>query len=154
MSRLTEKMKAAAYLALTEYIARTVAEVPRQLVVFDEAWHLLNDQNTALYLESLYRRARKWGTALALLTQDIGDFTRNKAAEVCLRNSPIVLLLRQHPESLAEVTQLMRLEVGEVELLNFAQRGQGILIVGDDHVPLNVLAAPHEVRLINMATAR
>ncbi len=154
LSRLTEKMKAAAYLALTEYIARTVAEVPRQLVVFDEAWHLLNDQNTALYLESLYRRARKWGTALALLTQDIGDFTRNKAAEVCLRNSPIVLLLRQHPESLAEVTQLMRLEVGEVELLNFAQRGQGILIVGDDHVPLNVLAAPHEVRLINMATAR
>ncbi|PSR33188.1 MAG: conjugal transfer protein TraC [Sulfobacillus benefaciens] len=154
LSRLTEKMKAAAYLAVTEYIARTVIEVPRQLVVFDEAWQLLNDPNTAPYLESLYRRARKWGTALALLTQDIGDFTRNKAAEVCLRNSPIVLLLRQHPESLAEVTQLMRLEAGEVELLNFAQRGQGILIVGDDHVPLNVLAAPYEVRLINMETAR
>lgn len=149
LSRLTQRMKAAAYLALTEHIARTVTQVHRQLVVFDEAWQLLIDEKTAEYLEALYRRARKWGTALSIITQDIGDFTRSQAAQVCLRNSPIVLLLRQHAESLTEIAQLMRLEQGEIDLLTLAQRGQGLLIVGDDHVPLNVVAAPHELHLIS-----
>ncbi len=148
ISRLTQRMKAAAYLALTEHIARTVDRARRQLVVFDEAWQLLTDETTARYLESLFRRARKWGTALSLITQDIGDFTRSRSAEVCLRNAPLILLLRQHPESLEEVTRLLRLHQGEVDLLMTAQRGEGLLIVGDDHVPLRVGASPYEAKLI------
>lgn len=148
MSRLTQRMKAAAYLALTEHIARTVDKARRQLVVFDEAWQLLTDEGTVGYLESLFRRARKWGTALSLITQDIGDFTRSRSAEVCLRNAPLILLLRQHPESLLELTTLLRLHQGEVDLLAVAQRGEGLLIVGDDHVPLHVEASPFEAKIL------
>ncbi len=149
ISRLTQRMKAAAYLALTEHIARTVDKAKRQLVVFDEAWQLLTDEATARYLESLFRRARKWGTALSLITQDIGDFTRSRSAEVCLRNAPLILLLRQHPESLEEVTRMLRLHQGEVDLLTTAERGEGLLIVGDDHVPLHVGASRYEEQLIS-----
>lgn len=148
ISRLTQRLKGAAYLALTEHIARTVDKARRQLIVFDEAWQLLTDETTARYLESLFRRARKWGTALSLITQDISDFTRSRSAEVCLRNAPLILLLRQHPEGLEEVTRLLRLHQGEVDLLMTAQRGEGLLIVGDDHVPLRVEASPYETQLI------
>lgn len=153
LSRLSEGMKGPVYLALTEWIMRRMGrESGRRMVVFDEAWRLLTDGQTAPYLEELFRRARKWGTALSLLSQDIGDFTRNRAAEVCLRNAPMVLLLRQHPESVAEVAQLLRLHEGEIDLISTAGPGEGLLILADDHVPLKVIASREEARLLETPT--
>lgn len=145
LSRLTAPFKAAAYLALAELTIRRMGQDVPRLVIFDEAWNLLAEADTAVYLEELFRRARKWDTALSLITQDIGDFVRSQAAEVCLRNAPIVLLMRQHPESLAQMQELMRLHEGEVELLARAGPGEGLLLVGDDHIPLKVVAAPGEM---------
>lgn len=148
-SRVSEGMKGPVYLALTEWVMRRMGrESGRRLVVFDESWRLLTDDKTAPYLEELFRRARKWQTALSLVSQDIGDFVRNRAAEVCLRNAPMVLLLRQHPESVAEVTELLRLHEGEVEMVASAGPGEGLLILADDHVPLKVIASPREVLLL------
>ncbi len=149
LSRLSEGMKGPMYLALTEWVMRRMGrESLRRLVIFDEAWRLLTDHHTAPYLEELFRRARKWGTALSLISQDIGDFTRNRAAEVCLRNAPMVLLLRQHAESVREVAELMRLHDGEVELISAATPGEGLLILDDDHLPLRVIASPTEQKLL------
>ncbi|AUW94041.1 MAG: ATP-binding protein [Sulfobacillus thermotolerans] len=148
LSRLTPLMKSAAYLALTEWIARQTHQKQRRLVIFDEAWHLLNEKETAGYLEELFRRARKWGTALSLITQDINDFVQSRAAEVCLRNAPIVLLLKQHPESLAQLATQLRLHEGEMMRIATAGRGEGILMVGDDHVPIKINASPAEHALI------
>lgn len=149
LSRLSEGMKGPMYLALTEWVMRRMGqESLKRLVIFDEAWRLLTDHHTAPYLEELFRRARKWGTALSLLSQDIGDFTRNRAAEVCLRNAPMVLLLRQHAESVAEVAELMRLHTGEVDLISAATPGEGLLILDDDHLPLKIIASPAEQKLL------
>ncbi len=149
LSRVSEGLKGSVYLALTEWMMRRMGQKKdRRLVVFDEAWHLLTDDKTAPYLEELFRRARKWGTALSLMSQDIGDFTRSRSAEVCLRNAPMVLLLRQHPESVAEVSELMRLHDGESDLIAAAGPGEGLLILADDHVPLRVIASPQEERLM------
>lgn len=144
-SRVAEGMKGAVYLALTEWLLRCMGrETIPHLIIFDEAWHLLNDDESAAYLEQLFRRARKWGTALSLLSQDIGDFTRNRAAEVCLRNAPMVLLLRQHPESVAEVAELLRLHDGEIDIVSQAGPGEGLLLLGDDHLPIRIIASHHE----------
>lgn len=149
LSRLSEAMKGVVYLALTEWISRRVGDGRRRLVIFDEAWHLLNDVDTAPYLEELFRRARKWGTALALMTQDISDFTRSRSAEVCLRNAPLIWLMRQHPESIQEVATLLRLHAGEVALLQSCGLGEGLLLVEEDHVPIRVVAAPRESQIIS-----
>lgn len=146
LSRLTSQMKSAAYLALTEWLSRNTRTISRQLVIFDEAWHLLTEADTATYLEELFRRARKWGTAISLITQDIGDFTRNRAAEVCLRNAPIIQLMRQHPESLREISELLHLHEGELEIIQQASPGEGLLMVGDDHIPIRVIASPMETK--------
>jgi hypothetical protein len=149
LHRLGDGMKGPAYLALTEWLMRRLGrDNRRRLIIFDEAWHLLNDRESAPYLEELFRRARKWNTAVALLSQDIGDFTRNRAAEVCLRNAPMVLLLRQHPESVAEVTQLLRLNEGETAIIESSGMGEGLLILADDHLPLKVIASPREEQLL------
>ncbi|MDA8195116.1 MAG: conjugal transfer protein TraC [Thermaerobacter sp.] len=147
-SGLSDRLKGAAYLAVSERIIRGMGG-QRRLVILDEAWHLLNDEETSSYLEALFRRARKWGTALSLLTQDISDFTRYRAAEVCLRNAPTVLLLRQHPESLAEVSELLRLHEGATETVQYAGRGEGLLMVEDSQVALKIVASPAEIQVID-----
>lgn len=148
LSGLTEHMKAAAYLALTEWVMRRVGRDVRRLVIFDEAWHLFNDVGVVTYLEELFRRARKWGTAISLVTQDIGDLTRSHAAEVCLRNAPLVNLMRQHPDSLTDLSEVMRLHEGELERLKGAMTGEGLLLAEDAHVPFKVIFSPAEQRVL------
>ncbi len=153
LSHLTTTMKNAAYLALSEWLTRETKQGLRRLIIFDEAWHLLTDNESAQYLESLFRRARKWGTALSLLTQDMNDFVRSQAAEVCLRNAPIVMLLKQHPESIHQIQEHLRLHEGEVRQIAQAHIGEGLLMVGDEHVPLRVVASPEEDRLLSQMSA-
>ncbi|SMC05546.1 hypothetical protein SAMN00768000_2303 [Sulfobacillus thermosulfidooxidans DSM 9293] len=149
LSHLTTSMKNAAYLAISEWLTRQTFSGSRRLIIFDEAWHLLTDQESAKYLESLFRRARKWGTALSLITQDMNDFVRSQTAEVCLRNAPIVLLLKQHPESLQQLAASLRLHEGEVNRIAQAGMGEGVLMVGEDHVPIRIMGAPFETRILH-----
>jgi type IV secretory pathway VirB4 component len=148
VSRISDRLKGAMYLALSEMLARTTGRSGRRLIIIDEAWHLINDPNTAPYLETLFRRARKWGTALSLITQDFSDMTQSRAAEICLRNAPLVLLLRQHPQSLNQLGQALHLTGAELERVSTASRGQGLLVAGDDRIPLSIWATPKEDEVI------
>jgi hypothetical protein len=78
----------------------------------------------------------------------MNDFVRSQAAEVCLRNAPIVMLLKQHPESIHQIQEYLRLHEGEVGQIAQAQVGEGLLMVGDEHVPLRVVASPEEGKLL------
>ncbi|MCY0878670.1 MAG: ATP-binding protein [Firmicutes bacterium] len=148
-SGVVEGMKGAVYLALTEWLMRRMErDARRRLIIFDEAWHLLTDDESASYLEELFRRGRKWGTAVSLLTQDISDFTRSRAAEVCLRNAPMLLLLRQHPESLREVQTLLRLSDAELDVVRQASQGDGLLLLADQRVPIRIVASRREQTLL------
>ncbi|CAB1129234.1 Conjugal transfer protein TraC [Candidatus Hydrogenisulfobacillus filiaventi] len=148
LSRLTMHFKQAMYLAVVERLAAQTRSRQPRLVVIDEAWYLLNDADSALYVEELFRRARKWRTALALVTQDVGDFVRSRAAEVCLRNAPVVLLLRQHVEAADDLARLFHLSEAEVERLLTAGVGEGLLLAEEDHIPLQIWAAPAESALL------
>lgn len=148
LSRVGDRVKGALYLVLAEMLARSTREGVRRLVVVDEAWYLLNDGATAPYLETLFRRARKWGTALSLITQDFGDFVRNRAAEVCLRNAPLVVLLRQHAESLNPLADALHLSAAELERVSSAGVGDGLLLIGEQRIPFHTWASPGEAALL------
>lgn len=148
LSHVSDRLKSAVYLALAEMLSRSIADGQRRLIIIDEAWYLVNDPDTVPYLETLFRRARKWGTAISLISQDFGDFTRSQSAEVCLRNSPLVLLLRQHSQSLNQLAEALHLSASEIEWLASAGTGQGLLLASDDHVPLNIWSTELEARVL------
>jgi conjugal transfer ATP-binding protein TraC len=154
LSAVPADLKTAAYLVAVEHVLATLPGAQRRWVVFDEAWLLLGNPVLAPYLEQLYRRARKWGTALCLVTQDAQDTLRSVAAQVCLRNSPTVLLLRPHPEALGDLSRIFRLTPPEVDLLASADRGEGLLLADRFRLPIRVEASPAEARLIREAEHR
>ena len=154
LSRLPPSLTMAAYLVTVEHVVATLYQGAPRWVVFDEAWHLLANPQLAPYLEELYRRARKWHTALTLVTQDAHDALRSVSAQVCLRNSPLVLLLRPHPDAVPELAQVFHLTKPERALLEGSAVGEGLLMVDRDRIPIRILASPLETRLIKEGEAR
>ncbi len=153
LSRIPASLATAAYLVAVEHVAATLYRAAPRWVVFDEAWHLLADPRLAPYLEELYRRARKWRTALTLVTQDAHDALRSVSAQVCLRNSPLVLLLRPHPDAVPELSQVFHLTKPEAALLEGSGVGEGLLMVDRDRIPIRIQASPLEARLIKEGEA-
>jgi len=71
-----------------------------KIVTIDEAWDLFTGKNTALFIESGYRRFRKYKGAAITITQSIEDFYKNDVTRAIARNSNFWLLLAQTPEAI------------------------------------------------------
>ena len=79
-------------------IARS-SEKKRMLVV-DEAWNIMQYEDSAKFLFGLVKRARKYGLGITTITQDVEDFMTNQYGKAIVTNSSIQLLLKQSPASI------------------------------------------------------
>jgi conjugal transfer ATP-binding protein TraC len=74
-----------------------------KLFFVDEAWDLLRGEHTAKFIETGYRRFRKYNTVAATITQSILDFfmEENKAVgQAIISNSEFMFLLNQRESDL------------------------------------------------------
>jgi len=91
--------------------------VPK-LIVIDEAWDLLGGANTAQFIETGYRRARKYGGSFVTITQSIMDFHKESNAEVgraIVQNSAFLLLLSQKKEDIERAVSEKKLILSDFE---------------------------------------
>jgi conjugal transfer ATP-binding protein TraC len=68
----------------------------RKIILFDEAWDLFRNPNTALFIETAYRRMRKYNGSIGTIVQGYLDFANKGNAEVgnaILSNSAWKLIL-------------------------------------------------------------
>jgi conjugal transfer ATP-binding protein TraC len=70
-----------------------------QVVLIDEAWALMTG-NSGEFIETGYRRARKYKGAFFSATQSIEDYYKSPMATAALVNADWVFLLRQKPDSI------------------------------------------------------
>lgn len=70
-----------------------------QVVLIDEAWALMNG-NSGDFIETGYRRARKYKGAFFSATQSIEDYYKSPMATAALVNADWVFLLRQKEDSI------------------------------------------------------
>lgn len=84
-----------------------------KLVIIDEAWDLLTGGNTSQFMETGYRRFRKYGGACFSITQSINDFYKIPAGVAIMENSDYLFLLRQRPESIEALKQSQKVSISE-----------------------------------------
>lgn len=73
----------------------------RKIVMIDEAWAILHgDSDTADFIETGYRRARKYGAAFGTATQNYGDYLKSPGAMAALQNADWTFTLRQKEDSI------------------------------------------------------
>jgi conjugal transfer ATP-binding protein TraC len=84
----------------------------KKLCIIDEAWQLLQGGGGD-FIESGYRRARKYAGSFITGTQGVGDYFATPAAEAALANADWMFLLRQKPESVLALEKADRLVMDE-----------------------------------------
>src|SRR3989344_1234971 len=120
----------------------------KRLLIVDEAWYLMRNQDSADFLVDIAKRARKYYLGLTTVTQDIEDFLGSERGKEIISNSSIQVLLKQAPASIDLLAKVFDLSEGEQRLLMSEGIGEGIFFAGSTHVAMKVVASPSEHQLI------
>jgi conjugal transfer ATP-binding protein TraC len=124
------------------------SEMKRRLVVVDEAWIMMQNDDAASFLFGIAKRARKYYCGLTTITQDISDFMGSRYGKPIVTNSSLQLLLRQSVSSIDVVTETFYLTDHEKFLLLESAVGEGIFFAGSKHVAIKVVASYSEDQII------
>lgn len=145
---LEDKLRPIAMFIILDFIwTRIRKEMKKRILVVDEAWYLMQYPDSAQFLYSIAKRARKYYLGLTTLTQDVEDFLASDFGKAIVTNSSIQILLKQHPAAIDRVANIFYLSDGEKRLLLAANIGEGLFFAGPNHVAIQVVASPEEHRL-------
>ncbi len=146
---LDEILRPIAMYMLLNYVWNVVrsSEKKRMLVV-DEAWNIMQYEDSAKFLFGLVKRARKYGLGITTITQDVEDFTTNQYGKAIVTNSSIQLLLKQSPASIDILQDIFKLTEQEKYILLNASVGTGLFFAGGEHVGIQILSSYFEEKII------
>jgi len=120
----------------------------KRLLVIDEAWWMMQSEDTASFLFKLAKRGRKYYLGLATVTQDVDDFINSPYGMPIITNSSIQLLMKQSPSVIDKIQETFNLTDEEKYLLLESDVGEGIFFAGRKHVALKIIASYTEDQII------
>jgi type IV secretory pathway VirB4 component len=124
------------------------SELKRRILVLDEAWVMMQHEDSAKFIYGIAKRCRKYYMGLTTITQDVADFMSSPYGKPIVTNSSIQLLLKQSPASIDIVAQTFFLTEGEKYLLLESEVGEGIFFAGLKHAAIKVYASYIEDQII------
>lgn len=146
---LEEELRPIAMHIILDFVWTKVKKsLKKRLLILDEAWYMMKYEDSASFVYSIAKRARKYYLGLTTATQDVEDFLKTDYGKAVLTNSSIQVLLKQGTAEVDLVGETFYLSEGERELLLSADIGEGLFFAGQNHVALKVLGAPFEHELI------
>ena len=138
----------AMYIILNYIWNRIRSSLKKRILVIDEAWCMVQHEDSARFLYGLVKRARKYYLGITTITQDVDDFINSPFGHPIITNSSMQLLLKQAPSSVEGLTKIFNLTEGEKYLLLNSTVGQGLFFAGLKHVAIQVIASYAEDRVI------
>ncbi|HET7672957.1 MAG TPA: DUF87 domain-containing protein [Candidatus Saccharimonadales bacterium] len=138
----------AMYIVLNYIWNKTKSDQKRRLLVIDEAWQLMKYEDSASFMFSLAKRARKYNLGISTISQDVEDFMGSRLGRAIVANSSMQLLLKQSPSAVDVLADVFKLTSEERKRLSGFPVGQGLFFAGQNHVHINILASPTEQGLI------
>ena len=146
---LADELRPIAMYILLDFIWTKIRrDLKKRILIVDEAWYLMRYPDSANFLNSIAKRARKYYLGLTTITQDVEDFLSVEVGKAIVQNSSIQMLLKQSAAAIDRVAEIFYLSEGEKHLLLSADVGEGLFFAGPAHVSVRVIASPEEHRLI------
>ncbi len=146
---LEEELRAVAMHIILDFVWTKVKKnLKKRILILDEAWYMMKYQDSASFVYSLAKRARKYYLGMTTATQDVEDFLKNEYGKAVLTNSSIQILLKQGTAEVDMIANTFYLSEGEKALLLSSDVGEGLFFAGQNHVAMKVFAAPFEHELI------
>lgn len=146
---LEEALRPVAMHIILDFVwTKVKRSLKKRILILDEGWYMMKYQDSASFVYSIAKRARKYFLGLTTATQDVEDFLKNEYGKAVLTNSAIQVLLKQGTAEVDMITDTFYLSEGEKALLLSADVGEGLFFAGQNHVAMKVFAAPFEHELI------
>ena len=142
---LEDELRPVAMYIVLSHIWNTIrSSVKKRILIVDEAWQLMQFEDSANFLFSLAKRARKYYLGLTTITQDVEDFMSSKLGRAIVANSSIQLLLKQSTSAVDVLSDVVKLTEQEHKLLSNFPVGQGLFFAGQNHVNIQIVASDTE----------
>src|ERR1700683_2268501 len=106
-------------------------------------------EDSANFLFSLAKRARKYNLGITTITQDVEDFMGSRMGRAIVSNASMQFLLKQSPTAVDVLTDVFKLTSEEQKRLSQFPVGQGLFFAGQNHVHIQIIASPTESGLIS-----
>lgn len=146
---LEEQLRPIAMYVILNYIWTQIRlNFKKRIMVIDEAWWMMQYPDSARFLYSLAKRARKYYLGLTIISQDVEDFLQNQYGKAVVNNSSMQILLKQSTASINQVAQVFGLTEGEKMLLLQSDVGEGLFFAGQDHASIKIIASYNEDQII------
>ena len=138
----------AMYIVLSHIWNIVRTQQKKRMLIVDEAWQLMKYDDSANFMFSLAKRARKYYLGLRTITQDVEDFMGSKMGRAIVANSSMQLLLKQSPSAVDVLGDVFKLTEEERRRLSGFPVGQGLFFAGQNHIHVQIVASDTEQRLI------
>lgn len=138
----------AMYIVLSHIWNKTRTDQRKRMLIVDEAWQLMKYDDSANFLFSLAKRARKYYLGLTTISQDVEDFMGSKMGRAIVANSSMQLLLKQSSSAVDVLSEVFKLTEEEKKRLSNFPVGQGLFFAGQNHVHIQIIASQTEQQLI------
>ncbi len=138
----------AMYIVLNFIWNKTKSDKKRRILIIDEAWQLMKYEDSANFMFSLAKRARKYNLGLTTISQDVEDFMGSRMGRAIVANASMQLLLKQSTSAVDVLSDVFKLTSEEKKRLSQFPVGQGLFFAGQSHVHIQIAASPTETGLI------
>ncbi|MBH2007666.1 DUF87 domain-containing protein [Candidatus Saccharibacteria bacterium] len=139
----------AMYIVLSHIWNITRSQRKKRMLIVDEAWQLMKYEDSANFLFSLAKRARKYYLGITTITQDVEDFMGSKMGRAIVANSSMQLLLKQSSSAVDVLSDVFKLTEEEKKRLANFPVGQGLFFAGQNHVHIQIIASQTEIQLVS-----
>lgn len=152
---MEDELRPVGIFLVLRYIWNTIrTNLKKRMLVVDEAWWLMKNEDGASFLFGIAKRCRKYYLGLTTVTQDVGDFMSSPYGKPIITNSSMQILLKQSPATIETVMDTFNLTQEEKFLLLESERGEGIFFAGLKHVAIKILASYTEDQIITSDPAQ
>jgi len=101
----------------------------------DEFYLLTQTHSSAVYLQQVYKRARKWWGIPTGITQNVGDLLESSEACAILNNCDFILMLNQSPIDKQKLAAMLNISPTQLSYITNSDPGQGLIYTGKSIVP-------------------
>lgn len=146
---LEDELRPLAIYTIVNHIWNVVrSERKKRVLIIDEAWWLMQHDDSAKFIFALVKRCRKYYLGVTTITQDVNDFLRSPFGQAIVTNSALQILMKQSPSAIDLIQKTFLLTEGEKYLLLEAGVGEGIFFAGPRHAAIKVVASYAEDQII------
>jgi len=146
---LSETLRPIMMLTIANFVNSQVKSYPqKRILIIDEGWILLQQEESARFISGLVRRARKYYLGVTIISQQANDFLSSEYGRAIASQSSLRVLMKQDTTTIKKVAEEFHLSGYEQHFLLTCDRGEALIIADQNHVALKVVASEKEHPLL------